>query len=369
MPRGLLWRQREDFPLSFSPVDADFLPLSDEAAMALALAEARLGVGLTAPNPPVGAVLVRQGQVLAKGWHRRAGGPHAEIEALRAAAALGHPTAGATLYITLEPCSTHGRTPPCVDALIAAGLARVVWGARDPQPGHQGRAEALLRAAGIAVRTGVLEDACREILRPFAKRVASGLPWVLAKVGMSLDGRITRPAGEGQWLTGPAAREDAMHLRSGCEAILVGAGTVRQDDPALTLRGAALRPGQEQPWRAVLTRGGHLPPGAQIFTDAHRERTLVFRDASLETALRDLAGRGVLTVMIEGGAQVLAAAFAGGWVDEFVCYLAPLISGSGLPTISGEVFWGGSVPLQFIDCKRVAEDICIRALVRKGGEG
>ncbi len=335
--------------------------------MALALAEARHGVGLTAPNPPVGAVLVRRGQVLARGWHRRAGAPHAEIEALRAAAAAGHSAAGATLYVTLEPCSTFGRTPPCVEALRAAGLARVVWGAEDPQPGHQGRAAALLGAAGLAVRSGVLLEECQEILRPFSKRVACGLPWVIAKAGMSLDGRITRPAGEGQWLTGPAARADAMHLRSSCEAILVGAGTIREDDPSLTLRGDALRSGQAQPWRAVLTRSGQLPPGAHIFTDAHRDRTLVYRGDSLETALRDLSQRGVLSVLVEGGSQILAAAFAGGWVDEFVVYAAPLISGSGLPALASAAFSGGSVPLQFIDCKRIAEDICIRSLVRRGG--
>jgi len=333
--------------------------------MHLALAQARLGIGLTAPNPPVGAVILRDGQVLGQGYHQKAGGPHAEIEALRAAEAAGQEVAGATIYITLEPCSTHGRTPPCVEALIAARLGRVVWGARDPNPAHLGRAESILLAAGLTVSTGVCEAECQEILRPFTKRVTTGLPWVIAKAGMSLDGRITRPAGEGQWLTGPAARADAMLLRSTCEAILAGAETIRQDNPSLTVRGDALRPGQVQPWRVILTKSGQLPPESRIFTDPHHARTVVFHDQPLETVLRDLASRGVMSLFIEGGGQVLASAFSGGWVDEVVFYAAPLISGTGQPVVSARAFSGGSIPLQFVDFKQLGEDIRIHALVKK----
>jgi diaminohydroxyphosphoribosylaminopyrimidine deaminase/5-amino-6-(5-phosphoribosylamino)uracil reductase len=338
---------------------------ADESAMQLALAEARLGIGLTAPNPPVGAVILRDSELLGKGFHQKAGGPHAEIEALRDAAANGYEVSGATIYITLEPCSTHGRTPPCVDALLTAGLSRVVWGARDPNPAHQGRAEAILTKAGIAVTTGVCEAECREILLPFAKRITTGLPWVIAKAGMSLDGRITRPAGEGQWLTGPAARADAMQLRAGCEAVLVGAETIRQDDPSLTVRGHALRSSQIQPWRVILTQSGNLPPTARVFTDEHRDRTLVFRSQPFETILRDLADRGVMSVLVEGGGQVHATAFSGGWVDEVVFYTAPLISGSGLPVVEASAFSSGSVALEFIDCQQVDKDIRIHALVKK----
>ncbi len=333
--------------------------------MQLALAEARQGIGLTAPNPPVGAVIVRGNQLLGKGFHRKAGGPHAEIAALRDAAAAGHDVTGTTLYITLEPCSTYGRTPPCVEAILAAKLSRVVWGARDPNPAHQGRAEALLTNAGIAVTTGILEAECQEILRPFTKCVTSGLPWVIAKAGISLDGRITRPAGEGSWLTSPAARADAMGLRSTCEAVLVGAGTIRQDDPSLTVREPALRSGQLQPWRVILTRSGQLPPLARIFTDPHCERTLIFQDQPLETVLRDLAARGVLSVLIEGGGHIHATAFSGGWVDEVVFYAAPLISGSGLPVVDCSSFSGASVELQYIEIKQVGPDLKIRALVKK----
>ncbi len=341
--------------------------LTDEAAMRLALDEARQGIGLTAPNPPVGAVLVQDGKVIGQGCHRKAGEAHAEIEALRAAAQAGHGVAGATLYVTLEPCSTHGRTPPCTDAILSAGIRRVVWGARDPNPAHAGRAESLLRAAGVEVTTGIGEADCLEILRPFTKRITTGLPWVIAKAGMSFDGRITRPAGEGQWLTGPAARADALRLRSACEAVLAGAETIRQDNPALTVRGDALRDGQTQPWRVILTKSGDLPESALVLTDVHRGRTLVCRDQPFETVLRDLAGRGVLSVLIEGGGQILAAAFSGGWVDEVVFYVAPLISGSGRPVVAEEAFLGASIKLQFVEYKQLEWDLRIRARVRREG--
>ena len=324
--------------------------------MLLALDEARRGTGLTSPNPCVGAVLVKDGALLAGGWHRKAGGPHAEVEALRDKDARG-----ATLYVTLEPCSTHGRTPPCVEAIIAAGVARVVWGAEDPNPQHAGRARELLTAAGIAVTSGVLEETCRELIAPFAKLITTGLPYVIAKAGMSLDGRITRPAGEGQWITGAAARADAMKLRAQCDAIIVGAETVRRDDPALTLRGPDIPAGKEQPWRVVLTRSGNLPADAQIFTDAHRERTLVLRDLPLVDVLKSLAARGVMHVLIEGGGNVLAQAFSARLVDEIVCYTAPLISGSGRPVLDSAAFEGGSVALRIVSAGMVGCDVRLRA--------
>ena len=337
--------------------------------MELALAEARQGVGLTAPNPPVGAVIIRGNQLLGKGWHRKAGGPHAEIEALRDAAANGHDVSGAAIYITLEPCSTHGRTPPCVEALVAARLSRVVWGACDPNPAHHGGAGSILTSAGIAVTPGVCEASCQEILRPFRKLILTGIPWVIAKAGIRLDGRITRPPDEGQWLTGPAARADAMLLRSSCEAVIVGAETVRRDDPSLTVRAPALRPGQTQPWRVVLTKSGKLPQSSQVFTDAHRDRTLVFRNQPLESVLRELGGRGVMSVVLEGGGQVHATAFSGGWVDEIIFYIAPLIIGGGRPVVDGDGFQAASEKLQFIDSQMIGPDLRIRALVKKEGRG
>jgi diaminohydroxyphosphoribosylaminopyrimidine deaminase/5-amino-6-(5-phosphoribosylamino)uracil reductase len=333
--------------------------------MRLALAEARRGIGLTGPNPPVGAVIVKGGQLLGSGWHRKAGGPHAEVEALRAAEAAHGPEAlsGATAYVTLEPCSTHGRTPPCVEALITAGVARAVWGADDPNPQHAGRAREILTDAGIDVLSGVLEEECREIIAPFRKLIATGLPWVIAKAGMSLDGRITRPAGEGQWITGEAARADAMKLRVRCDAIMVGAETVRQDDPSLTLRGPDIPEGKEQPWRVVLTHSGNLPPNAKIFTDGHSHRTLAYRGRPLEEILRELAARGVMGVLIEGGGRVLAAAFSERLVDEVVFYTAPLISGSGRPVVEAACFEGGSVQFRFVRVEMAGTDVKLTARV------
>jgi diaminohydroxyphosphoribosylaminopyrimidine deaminase/5-amino-6-(5-phosphoribosylamino)uracil reductase len=326
--------------------------------MRLALAEGRRGEGLTSPNPCVGAVLVRNEVLISAGWHRQAGGPHAEVDALRDADARG-----ATLYVTLEPCSTHGRTPPCVQAIIAAGVARVVWGADDPNPNHAGAARKILTDAGIEVATGVLEEECRELIAPFAKLITTGLPWVIAKAGMSLDGRITRPAGESRWLTGEAARADAMKLRVRCDAIIVGAETVRRDDPSLTLRGTEIPPGKKQPWRVVLTRSGDVPAAARVFTDEHRERTLVMQGLTLGEALRDLAVRGVMGVLIEGGGQVLATAFSERLVDEVVFYTAPLISGSGRPVVDSNAFAGGSVGLRFVSADKIGADVRITALV------
>ncbi|NBV87537.1 MAG: bifunctional diaminohydroxyphosphoribosylaminopyrimidine deaminase/5-amino-6-(5-phosphoribosylamino)uracil reductase RibD, partial [Verrucomicrobia bacterium] len=259
--------------------------MHDSRFMRAALQEARKGYGATSPNPAVGCVIVREGRVIARGWHRRAGQPHAEIEALKA---LPDPAMarGATLYVTLEPCSTHGRTPPCTEALLAAGIQRVVVGATDPHPAHCGRGLEILRAGGLQVSHGVLQGECAHLNRAFFKWITTGRPWVLAKAGLSLDGRITRPLGEGQWLTGPAARRDAHRLRAAADAILVGAGTVRSDDPSLTVREVALPGKKLQPWRVVLSRGANpLPADAKIFNDGHKDRTLIYLNRPLEEVL------------------------------------------------------------------------------------
>ena len=296
--------------------------MDDEKFMRLALREARRGIGSTSPNPAVGAVIVRSGRVIAKGWHKRAGQPHAEVEALRA---LKNPAAakGATIYITLEPCCTHGRTPPCTEALIAAGFARVVLGATDPNPAHAGRAVPILKKAGIRVTCGILAAECEALNVAFNKWVATGMPFVIAKAGMSLDGRLSRPPGEGQWLTSERSRADAMRLRASVDAILIGAGTLRTDNPRLTLRGVAGR----QPLRVVITRSGRIPNDAHLFTDAHSAHTLVYRGKSLRAVLRDLARRGCTSVLIEGGGELLGSAFDARLVDRVQFYIAPLLCG------------------------------------------
>jgi len=305
--------------------------MQDEDFMRAALAEARRGLGQTSPNPAVGAVIVRAGKIIARGYHHRAGQPHAEIEALRALPKPA-PARGATIYVTLEPCSTHGRTPPCVEAIIAAGFRRVVIGTIDPNPSHAGRGVKLLRDAGITVTTNVLEAECRALNAAFNHWIVTKTPLVIAKAGMSLDGRITRPPGEGQWLTNAAARKDAHRLRAQVDAILIGAETLRQDNPRLTVRGVR---GARQPWRIVVTRSGKLPKDAHLFTDEHRERTLVYRGKSLRTVLRDLGRRQITSVMIEGGGAVLGDAFDRRLVQRVHFYLAPLLCGGPAVGVKG----------------------------------
>ncbi|MGI8605060.1 MAG: bifunctional diaminohydroxyphosphoribosylaminopyrimidine deaminase/5-amino-6-(5-phosphoribosylamino)uracil reductase RibD [Verrucomicrobiales bacterium] len=333
---------------------------SDDQFMSLALRLAKKGVGLTSPNPPVGALVVRSGKVLGEGWHCRAGEAHAELAAIKGA---GGPAAvgGATLYVTLEPCSTHGRTPPCAEALINAGIGRVVWAIDDPNPAHSGRAAGLLHNAGIAVTRGVCEAAARSLLQPWTKFITTGLPWVIAKAGISWDGKITRPEGEGRWLTNDAARADAVKLRRRADAIIIGAETLRRDDPALTVR-PALR-GKVQPWRVVLTNSDSLPQEARLFNDEFKDRTLVYTRRSLDDSLRDLARRGVVIALVEGGGTTLAHAFAQRMVDEVSFYVAPFISGSGRPVVDPVHFTGGSVALREIAFKTIGDNLRVTARV------
>lgn len=333
----------------------------DEHFMRRALAEARKGVGKTSPNPAVGAVIVRAGRVLALGYHRGPGQPHAEIEAMRAVG-KGSDCRGATIYATLEPCSTHGRTPPCTDAIVEAGFRRVVFGATDPNPRHAGRAVKILEAAGLVVTTGIRATECADLNRAFNHWIVTGMPWVIAKYATSLDGRLTQRPDEPTWLTGPAARQHAQALRARVDAILVGAGTVRADNPRLTVRGIR---GARQPWRVVLTRTGELPQSAHLFKDTHRERTLVFRGKMLRAVLRELGAREVTSVLIEGGANVLGQAFDRRLVHEVQCYYAPLILGGPVTAVGGRGVASNEsrILLNQPRYETIGRDICLRALV------
>src|SRR5215471_12696299 len=234
----------------------------NEKFMRAALVEAKKALGWTSPNPAVGAVLVIDNRIASKGHHQEAGLAHAEVECLRN---FGAPIpADATLYVTLEPCSTAGRTAPCTDAIIKAGVRNVIVGATDVNPRHSGKGIIQLRNAGIRVREGILGDECTQLNEAFNKWIVTGYPFTIAKCGMSLDGRLTRPAGEPRWITGRSARRDAHELRARVDAVLVGAETVRADNPRLTVRG--LR-GARQPWRVVLTRSGRLPRHAHLLSD------------------------------------------------------------------------------------------------------
>ncbi len=267
----------------------------------------------TSPNPWVGCVLVTATGEAYEGATRPPGGPHAEAVALAAAAAAGADTRGATAYVTLEPCSHHGRTPPCADALVDAGVGRVVVGLGDPDPQVDGRGLERLRAAGIEVTEGVAADVVAGQLAPFVTHRTTGRPYVVLKLAASLDGRTAAPDGTSRWITGEAARADAHRLRAESDAVLVGAGTVRADDPALTVRHVEGR----DPLRVVL---GTAPPGARVHP------ALEVR-GDLGPILDDLGARGVLQVLVEGGATVAGDFHRAGLVDAYVLYLAPALFG------------------------------------------
>ena len=327
--------------------------------MRIALAEATKGLGRTAPNPAVGGVLVKGGRVLSKGYHHAAGLPHAEIEALRKVALKK--AAGATIYITLEPCSSHGRNPPCTAAIIAAGITRVVYGATDPDKRHRGKAVRILRKAGIEVIKGVLADQCASMNRHWNHRNAAGMPWVIAKAGLSLDGRIDSPPHR-RWITSAPSRREAMKLRTSVEAILVGGGTVRTDDPSLTIRGIKIPKGHPQPWRVVWSKSGRIPKSSKLLTDAHRDRTIILKGMTLRAALKELAKRGISSVLIEGGGRTHGEVFKEKLVDEVRFFIAPLIQGGNLSAVSGSI---SPAKLSDVTYTKIGSDLMISGKVRK----
>jgi diaminohydroxyphosphoribosylaminopyrimidine deaminase/5-amino-6-(5-phosphoribosylamino)uracil reductase len=328
----------------------------DERFMRIALTEARRAAGLTSPNPAVGAVLVAGNRILSRGHHRKTGAPHAEIECLRSFRGKLPPEA--TLYVTLEPCSTIGRTAACIPEIIKAGVRTVVIGTIDVNPRHSGRGVTLLQSAGIDVRTGVLADECLALNEAFNKWIATGVPFVIAKCGMSLDGRLTRPPGESQWLTSPASRLDANALRANVDAILVGAETIRSDNPRLTVRGVR---GKTQPLRVILSRSGRLPKTANVFTDRHAKRTVIYRNKSLRTVLRELGRQEITSVLIEGGGEILGQALDEELIDKVQLYIAPLFTGGDVLAFSGR--GAGStteaVRMSRITYRKIDSDICV----------
>ncbi|MBA3883585.1 MAG: bifunctional diaminohydroxyphosphoribosylaminopyrimidine deaminase/5-amino-6-(5-phosphoribosylamino)uracil reductase RibD [Chthoniobacterales bacterium] len=316
----------------------------DESFMRAALREANKGVGRTSPNPAVGAVLALGGKVIAKGHHRQAGGPHAEVACL---ARYKHRIPRrAKLYVTLEPCSTAGRTAPCVDTLLAAGIGTVIVGTTDPNPRHAGKGLKILRDAGVEVRSGVLAAECSALNAPFNKWIRTRQPYVIAKCGMSLDGRLTAPETNSRWITSAAARRHANRRRATVDAIIVGAETVRVDNPRLTVRAVKHA---RQPWRVVLSRSGSLPRKAHLFSNGYAARTLVFRDESLASVLTNLGEREITSVLIEGGGDVLAQALDAHLVDRLELYLGSIFTG-------GPVFaFGGGGAASTAEAVRLSE--------------
>ena len=348
---------------------------ADAAWMGRALQLAQRGLYSTSPNPRVGCVLVRDGRLIGEGWHERAGEAHAEIHALQQA---DDAAAGSTAYVTLEPCAHHGRTPPCADALIRAGIARVVVAMRDPNPLVAGKGIEKLAAAGIAVSSGLLHDEAYELNIGFASRMTRRRPWVRLKLAASLDGRTALSDGRSQWITGPAARRDGHAWRARACAILTGSGTVLHDDPALTVREVAT---PRQPRRVIVDGQLRTPPsarvlhgGALIFTacdDPARQAPLLAAGAELmrltldgervdlEAMLAELARREVNELHVEAGAGLAGALLSRGLADEMVIYLAPKLIGEigrGLLALPPLADLDQAPALRIIDSRAVGSD-------------
>ncbi|CAN5890550.1 bifunctional diaminohydroxyphosphoribosylaminopyrimidine deaminase/5-amino-6-(5-phosphoribosylamino)uracil reductase RibD [soil metagenome] len=356
---------------------------TEEAWMRQALRLAARGRGKTSPNPMVGCVLVKDGVSVGAGWHHRAGEPHAEVLALRSA---GDGARGSTAYVNLEPCAHQGRTPPCADALIEAGVSRVVAAMEDPDPRTAGKGMAALRDAGIGAESGLLESEARRLNEQYIRHRTIGLPFVTYKAGMSLDGRTAAADGSSQWITSEPARRDAHRLRAQSDAICAGVGTVLADDPRLTVRGI---PGARSPLRVVVDSSARTPAGARVLSseaptmvftaagDSHSAVTAL-KEAGVEVVcvpgeagkvdiadmLRILGDRGIVSLLLEGGATLAGAFAREGLIDRYVFYLAPkLLGASGDGAINGWVAGSisGAANLEVSEVKRIGPDLRISA--------
>jgi len=333
----------------------------DRLYMREALALARMGWGLTSPNPMVGAVIVRDGVIIGRGYHLKAGEPHAEINALSDAARHGGDPKGATIYVTLEPCCTTGRTPPCTDAIIAAGLGRVVIGSLDPNPHHAGRGVEILEAAGIQVTVGIEQSACSELNRAFFKWITTGKPFVVLKMAMTLDGKIATASGESKWITGPEARRRVQKLRRWCDAIMVGGETVRLDHPHLAVREPENWPCQ--PLRIIATRSMDDEEIATYFPDGNFERVELETNEEWHSLLIRLGARGITSLLIEGGGELAAEAVDAGTVDMVEFHIAPKLLGGrdSRPVLGGEnpASMGFARKLHNVKVTRFGEDFAV----------
>ncbi len=374
----------------------------DEQFMVQALRLAKRAYGQTSPNPMVGAVLVQDGEVIGRGWHHRAGAPHAEIEALADAARRQRSVSGATVYVTLEPCCTHGRTPPCTEALIRAGVRRVVVAAVDPNPRHAGQGLVRLREAGITVDSGVLEAESNRLNEAFNHWIVHRIPWVTAKSAMTLDGKIATASGQSKWITGPKSRAHAQRLRLGVDAVLVGVETVLADDPSLTVR---TQPGFRRPaWhpvklRIILDTRARTPLESRLVSDDGRASTLIVvseladpariaalqarvtvirapeRDGRIDLAwlMPELGRMGVLHLLVEGGGTVLASFFEAGLVHRIAFFYAPRVLGGeeSRRSVAGQGFrsLAEAPSLTDVESRRFGEDLFITARVVRPTSG
>jgi len=358
----------------------------DHEYMARALALAARGLYSTTPNPRVGSVIVKDGAVIGEGFHLRPGEPHAEVNALADARARGNDLRGATMYVTLEPCNNHGRTPPCVDAVIAAGISRVLVAMRDPNPAQANGGERL-RATGIDVAFGLLAEEARELNIGFVSRMTRGRPWVRVKLATSLDGRTALANGESRWITGVEARADGHAWRARACAVLTGVGTVLQDDPQLTVREIATK---RQPLRIVVDRHGQTPASARVLADDNAlmvtagernaawpatQEVLTLPDANgrvdLAALLHVLAGRGINELHVEAGAKLCGALLAAGLIDELLLYMAPALIGDPargmFERVAALATLGARTGLAWHGVERIGDDLRVIARVLQAG--
>ncbi len=381
--------------------------MSDAQFMRLALRLARRGYGTTSPNPMVGALLVKSGQIIGRGWHHQAGHPHAEIEALHDAQRRGHSPRGATLHVTLEPCCTHGRTPPCTEAIIAADIKHVVAGATDPNPRHAGAGFEILRRAGIKVTHGILAQDCTRLNEAFNHWIIHRTPFVIVKAAMTLDGKIATAGGESKWITGEKSRAVGMKLRQGSDAILVGVNTILADDPSLTVRSRQLATGSQglnlRLRRIVLDSMARTSLNATVVSDPFAALTTIVvskqapksrvsalakkvnvltaplaKPATASAAptidlrwlLKKLGAENVTSLLVEGGGEVNASFLLGGLAQRVAFFYAPKILGGrdARKAVAGE---GASslqdlVQLHDLEWRRLGEDLLLTARIGRG---
>lgn len=301
----------------------------------MAIGLAKKAEGRTSPNPLVGAVLIKAGRIVGKGYHKRCGSPHAEVNAIRDA---GSKAKGADLYVTLEPCDHFGRTPPCTKAIIGAGIKRVIIGMKDPNPINNGKGMARLKRAGIKVSAGVLKEEAALINLPYIKYIKKGLPYVTLKMAQSLDGKIATRSGNSKWITSDEARAYVQRLRGKVDAVMVGANTVRRDDPSLLCK----IPGSKQPARIIVGGRMRIPAYARIFSHAGRSRVFIAvshgKRVDLEELLKSLGKMGITNILAEGGGELAASLIRDGLVDRYLFFVAPKIIGgeSAVTSVEGE---------------------------------
>ncbi|WP_246196621.1 bifunctional diaminohydroxyphosphoribosylaminopyrimidine deaminase/5-amino-6-(5-phosphoribosylamino)uracil reductase RibD [Aquisphaera giovannonii] len=358
--------------------------MSDQTWMAIALDEAEKGRGLVEPNPVVGAVIVKDGREVGRGHHARFGGPHAEVAAL---AVAGQEARGATLFVTLEPCCHHGKTPPCTDAILEAGIAKVVVSARDPFPRVNGGGLDRLRAAGVTVELGLLGDRAARQNAPFFKRVYTGHPYVIAKWAMTLDGKVAAATGDSRWISGEASRAEVHRVRGRMDAILVGIGTALADDPQLTVR----PPGPRTPLRVILDGEARIPVESRLVSTsrsvpvlvavtgrAAADRCRALTDAGCEVLslpsessripvvplLSKLGERGMTNILVEGGGRILGAFLDAGQIDEVDAFLAPMLEGGDHASTAirgrGVLRMPDSTRLEGVSYSQVGPDLRVR---------